>query len=355
MIQESVTLYYREGSSDKVYQAAIEQSGEGFIVTFAYGRRGSTLQTGTKTSSPVPYASAKSIYDKLVQEKTAKGYTPGESGTPYQHSENQQRATGVLPQLCNPIEADEVKTYLADCVYWLQEKLDGKRVMIQKTSAGITGINRKGLIISLPSSIIKSAADIPSAYIMDGECVGDVYHAFDLLMLNTEDLRTQQYQHRHLALMNLLASAQHPHIEFVEAVVKQTDKSRLYLKLRGARKEGVVFKRSDALYTPGHGDSWRKFKFTTTGSFIVSTNNSQRSVGLEVFDGKARVQVGNVTIPVNKAIPALGSIIEVRYLYAFRGGSLFQPVFLSVRDDLDVNDCRINQLKYKADDGDEES
>ena len=75
---ERITLYYRQGASDKVYQAALEPRGEGFVVHFAFGRRGSTLNTGTKTASPVDYEAAKRIYDKLVREKTAKGYTPGQ-------------------------------------------------------------------------------------------------------------------------------------------------------------------------------------------------------------------------------------------------------------------------------------
>ena len=78
-----ITLYYREGSSDKVYQAAIEPQGELFVVNFAYGRRGSTLNTGTKTQTPVDHETAKHIYDKLVREKMAKGYTEGPDGTPY--------------------------------------------------------------------------------------------------------------------------------------------------------------------------------------------------------------------------------------------------------------------------------
>src|ERR1039457_3532182 len=82
---ETITLYYREGSSDKVYQASIEPVGELFVVNFAYGRRGSTLSSGTKNSSPVDYDMAKRTYDKLVREKMAKGYTPGPDGTPYQH------------------------------------------------------------------------------------------------------------------------------------------------------------------------------------------------------------------------------------------------------------------------------
>lgn len=35
----SVSLYYRNGKSDKVYQAAVGPQGDGFIVTYAYGRR----------------------------------------------------------------------------------------------------------------------------------------------------------------------------------------------------------------------------------------------------------------------------------------------------------------------------
>ena len=76
-----ITLYYREGSSDKVYHAVIEPQGEGFVVNIAYGRRGSTMNTGTKTQTPVDYHSAKSIYDKLVWEKKANGYTEGPGGT----------------------------------------------------------------------------------------------------------------------------------------------------------------------------------------------------------------------------------------------------------------------------------
>ena len=72
-----VILYYREGSSDKVYQASIEPQGELFVVNFAYGRRGSTMNTGTKTPTPVDYATAKKMHDKLVREKVAKGYNEG--------------------------------------------------------------------------------------------------------------------------------------------------------------------------------------------------------------------------------------------------------------------------------------
>ena len=65
---EHITLYFREGSSDKIYQAGIQSKDGGFVVHVAYGRRGSALTTGTKTQSPVDYPKAKSIFDKLVRE-----------------------------------------------------------------------------------------------------------------------------------------------------------------------------------------------------------------------------------------------------------------------------------------------
>jgi predicted DNA-binding WGR domain protein len=83
-IIRSTTLYFREGSSDKIYQANIEAADGGHVVNFAYGRRGSTMNTGTKTPAPVSLAEAVGIHDKLVASKLAKGYTPGEDGTPVQ-------------------------------------------------------------------------------------------------------------------------------------------------------------------------------------------------------------------------------------------------------------------------------
>jgi bifunctional non-homologous end joining protein LigD len=66
-----------------------------------------------------------------------------------------------------------------------------------------------------------------------------------------------------------------------------------------------------------------------------------------VTDGIGWEEVGNVTIGGAIPIPPVGSVIEVRYLYAFKGGSLFQPIYLGERDDLDTEDCKMSQLKYK--------
>ena len=66
---DSANLEYREGSSDKVYTAEIVPVAAGFVVNFAYGRRGNTMTTGTKTAQPVDYAKAKKIFDALIDSK----------------------------------------------------------------------------------------------------------------------------------------------------------------------------------------------------------------------------------------------------------------------------------------------
>lgn len=62
------------------------------------------LQTGTKTVSPVDRTTAVSIFDKLIKSKLAKGYTPGEDGTPYAGTDTEPRDGGILPQLPCAVE-----------------------------------------------------------------------------------------------------------------------------------------------------------------------------------------------------------------------------------------------------------
>lgn len=348
--QERVTLYYREGSSDKVYQAAIQPSGELFLVNFAYGRRGSTLATGTKTSSPVDYDTAKQIFTKLVNEKKAKGYTEGEEGTPYQHTNKQ--SSGILPQLLNPIEEANVERLLYDDDYCVQEKFDGRHILVRKQAAQIEGINKKGLVVGLPEPLVQVINQYGAHVVLDGESIGDIYFAFDLLVLDSVDIRAWPYRERLVALMNLLSGVQETVIRFVDTAFTTQQKRTLLDRLRRGRKEGIVFKRLDAPYTPGRpnsGGSQLKHKFCATLSAVVARVNRQRSVELKLLGNASWRTCGNVTIPANHDIPTVGMVVEVRYLYAFKeSGVLFQSVYLGPRDDVEPGECRVSQLKYKA-------
>jgi bifunctional non-homologous end joining protein LigD len=348
---ERIALYYREGSSDKVYQAAIEPAGSQFVVNFAYGRRGATLTTGTKTSSPVDYAAAKKIYTKLVGEKKTKGYTEGSDGTPYQHAGKQ--ASGILPQLLNSVEEAEVELLLRDDNYCAQEKFDGRHLLVRKQDDDLEGINKKGFVVGLPQTVASGLRQLPGSFIPDGESIGDEYHPFDLLESNGKNLRPLPYRIRLVRLVDLLLStANHPHIKLVETAFTTVQKTELWERLRRENREGIVFKRLDAPYTPGKpnsGGPQLKFKFVATLSAIVARVNIQRSVEVSLFQGRSLVSCGNVTIPANHDIPKAGAVVEVRYLYAFREShALHQPVYLGPRDDVEPGECLVSQLKFKA-------
>lgn len=117
-----------------------------------------------------------------------------------------------------------------------------------------------------------------------------------------------------------------------------------------------MFKRLAAPFSPGRpasGGDQLKVKFYATLSAIVDGVNAQRSVRLILMDEADKgVIVGNVTIPPNKSVPQAGDVVEVRYLYGFPGGSLFQPVYLGPRDDVDPAECRSSQIKFKRDEED---
>jgi bifunctional non-homologous end joining protein LigD len=354
-LPKSVTLYFTEGRSDKVYQADLIEVAGGWKVNFAFGRRGNALQPGTKTATPQPYEVAHRIYIELVAEKTAKGYTPGESGARFQDTPEETRNTGIIPQLLNPIEDIEIHRFLNDSDYLCQEKFDGKRILIRTFDNEIQGINRTGLAVALPQPLVDAASKSLSShhfdFLIDGELVGDVFVVFDLLQLDNQDLRPDPY-FRRLQTLKRVAHLFGPDIVLAETAVG-AQKHGFFNRLKEAGKEGCVFKDQHAPYSsgrPASGGTQRKYKFYHTASFLVSACNTQRSVSLSLFNQNGHlVPAGNVTIPPNFSIPAVGKVIEVKYLYAYReSGSIFQPIFLGTRDDIPQSECSITQLKYKS-------
>jgi bifunctional non-homologous end joining protein LigD len=231
-------------------------------------------------------------------------------------------------------------------------------VLIQKQGDQVTAINRKGLVIGLASPIGVSAQKITSSFVLDGECVGDVLYAFDLLDWDGEDYRPKPYQRRLVTLARLLDTPGVVHIELAETMTDSANKERMFRHLQSEKREGVVLKRLDAPYTPGRpnsGGTQLKHKFYATLSAVVSKLNPQRSVELRLLNCKGWVPVGNVTIPPNHPVPSVGAVVEVRYLYGFKeSNALYQPTYLGQRKAIEQHECILAQVKYKSNDSEEE-
>lgn len=77
--EESITLYCKQGTSDKVYKLHLIGAGMGrYHVKFEFGRRGSELKSGLKSSKALSYKDAKILFDKVVREKMSHGYVEDE-------------------------------------------------------------------------------------------------------------------------------------------------------------------------------------------------------------------------------------------------------------------------------------
>lgn len=353
------SLYYAEGSSDKEYHAEIAEVDGGNVVNYRYGRRGAALTVGTKTSVPVDFAEAKRIYDKLVKEKTSKGYTPDVSGAPYQGTENAGLKTDFTPQLLNPIAEDEALRLIDDDRWAAQEKMDGERRAAHADKSGVNGINRKGLSVPLPQVIANELNLLAATHgplRVDGELVGDILHVFDLHVCKGQCIRAAPWFHRIRLAEAVLAECQS--IKTVPVAIFREKKQALWQRVQRNHGEGVVFKRLDCpvkMGRPNTGGDWLKFKFTASASCcVMEVNSGKRSVKIgllgsrpDVILGQTMIPVGNVTIPPNHDVPVAGDIVEVGYLYAYPGGSLYQPVYRGKRLDLDRSACSMGQLKFK--------
>lgn len=73
---EKVCLFYREGTSDKVYEIHLTEEEDSFCVTGYNGRRGTKLVAQSKTPKPVPYRTARYIFDNLEAAKLNHRKTP---------------------------------------------------------------------------------------------------------------------------------------------------------------------------------------------------------------------------------------------------------------------------------------
>lgn len=349
---ESSFLFYTGNGSDKVYQAHLRQKDAGWVVDYGNGPRGGTLRTGTKTATPLAYEAARKIYDKLVREKTAGGYTPDQSGTLYTATDLAGRKSGELPQLPTAITEEQAELLFEDWTWGLQQKADGENRMLIIEGATTRGTNRRGLFVDVPQHWTGLVAD--GRTVIAGEHVGDRFLAFDLLEHNGRDFRPMSFMDRFVRLEQIARDV--PWMEALELHLSTEDKRRCAAEILASNGEGFVFKRLEAPFEAGRSEDSLKFKFTETATCLVLRQNAQRSVAVGLRDDTgAMIDLGNVTIPPSDALPAVGSLVEVRYLYRFDDGKFEQPVFKMPRPDMTEDSAVLSQVTRIKVRGDERS
>lgn len=365
-ISKIVTMYCQEGGSDKEYRLELIPDDKGWSVTGYSGRRGGVLKPQQKCSG-VDYETGLKEYNAIFKEKVnKKRYVPqaeqiGDSiaSAPYIASPLQREDTGLAPQLLNMIRTpEELEVYLKDPNFIIQKKHDGERRSVSVDSKMDMKVgNKEGMATSLPENTaqdVKKLANLVGGIDVDGELVGDHFIIFELLKVGDVDLRQQPYEGRLAQLVQLMSKveSQVANIHLIESSGQDyKSKKALVGRLEKENAEGFTLKDVRAAHAPGRpskGGSQMKYKFYEDCSLRVSSISvAKRSVHVEGLDENGSpVDLGKITIPVNYDIPKKGDIVNIRYLYCYRGGKLFQTTYSGKRDDQTLPDS-LDKLKFK--------
>jgi len=364
MQTEKADLYYQQGSSDKVYHLQLEGEQNQWSVQAQWGRRGSTLQSDTKASG-VRYEEAKRVYDRILREKTGKGYqiaqaTASDDMAMVVGLPQTKEHSGHSPELLTPVEEPDALRFIDDASWWFQQKFDGRRLAVQKTEEAYTGINKLGQIVPIDGRLAKSLDLVDAkSFLVDGEITGSYFFLWDLLSVNGANLRGQPYELRYARLTERFQGADGT-LRVARTAMTQKTKRAFVKAMHETNAEGFVCKDRHAVYAGGRTGQHYKCKFVTTGSFIVGPKpegraaDGHRSIALYLLDGEGRRFMGTVGVPDRYALPRDRDIVEIRYLYCHPGpeGKLIQAKYFGkVRTAVEPRECSVSQLKIKAEEG----
>src|SRR5690606_25269411 len=162
------------------------------------------------------------------------------------------------------------------------------------------------------------------------------YVIYDLITLRDNDMRDFPCAERYMMLEELLENQ----MGLLAPMAWSEDEKQAMIEMAEVSDwEGLMLRRLDGRYTSSRSAQLLKYKLWATCTCRVLTVNNKRSVQIALLDDEGIEQAcGNVAVPVNYELPEPDDLIEVRYLYVTKGGSLYQPNYLRVRDDIEDAD-----------------
>ena len=238
---------------------------------------------------------------------------------------------------------------LLDGVYGFQEKHNGHRLTICKQNGILRPFNREGEPSSKPlHPHVKSALlNHPlSTFVLDGELVKNTCHVFDVLYLDDEDLIHHAYEYREARYHSEFEDYS-PYIQPVKTARTPQEKRVLWDAVLAHHGEGIVSKNMNAPYRQGRTDTHWKLKFWKTCDVVVMGKNpdDKDSVEIGLYDERGNLHRVSGCSLRNKFRPKVGSVLEVRFLYATKERHIVQPTLMSIRLDKPAKACKLSQLE----------
>ena len=181
--------------------------------------------------------------------------------------------------------------------YIAQEKIDGKRAMLDCDTRRLTGRNS---CFGLYQGIL------PRGCVFDGELVKDCYHAFDLLRFKGQDITGEPLLFRLKLLWTLCG-------DFKQVMFSHSPHA-LAEVVRAMDGEGIVAKLAQSPYIKG---GWLRFKKLVTGDFLIES--------IDYVKGSAEVSKGGELCGRIFNVPdsaKAGEICEVKFMQFTETGKL---------------------------------
>lgn len=258
-----------------------------------------------------------------------------------------------LPHMDPPPDR-EVERMLDDPAWWVQVKHDGWRLLAYVTKAlEVVGSNRYGEAHEVPDGLVPALRRVPEIGIDAEVEVGPSLTILDVLHVKgIGDLRGLPYAVRFEAAELLVKKLGDPRIRLVETAREAKAKRALMARVRHELGEGVIFKRSDALYLEGRSRTMFRVLNRHRADVVVMKRthdgpDAHHSFEMYVYRGKNLVNVGSVSAQkyYDAFKPGQSAVAEVEYKYVTPDGRLFQPAIKRLRTDKRPAQCTVLQLK----------
>lgn len=252
---------------------------------------------------------------------------------------------------------EDLERYVQDGAWFIEQKLDGHRVMVEVVNGEVSVLNRAGTryMHRFPEAIKREfAARFPVGVItLDGELVGDVFWVFDLMVVSHQ-VMDHPFINRRLTLEQLFNLWNPEGVRLVPCAKDAVAKRELVQRIAESGGEGVMVKRTMGLYNQGRSNDVLKVKYTKTAEVIVSEvgYEGKDAVRIALWHGDEVVHAGSVNMIHHPGVLSRlepGRVIEIKYLYGHQGDDGFrfvQGIFLRERPDKDPMECTTSQMRF---------
>lgn len=262
----------------------------------------------------------------------------------------------IRPMLAERWSEDNALKHLLSDEWWLEQKLDGNRIMVEVEDHQVTFYNRKGDRTQVTGPVAKIFGELSQGpWVFDGELCKERFHVFDLPIAGDVINPKTPFEQRRQAL-ELAFQHWQPDQRFISLVsTKKTpeDKLELFQRAKNEGAEGVMLKDKTGIYLSGKRYSrMRKCKFVHTVDCVVIQTGidgkANMSLGLYNDEG-VLVNVGECTALAGDGGKIVaGDVAEIIYLYAVdkKRPRLYQPTKPKIRMDKGALECTLDQLHF---------